>query len=126
MSLHVVVNMNAGGNLNVFWWLCASTKVSSRCSTDKLVRAPFLNHCALNNDERVAILRSPFTNANSRARTPALMLAAAANATATPAPASHHGFTMPTDGWPFAVSARDSDAIGSRTISLQDNHSGSP
>ncbi|MEI7533994.1 MAG: hypothetical protein WCK57_06445 [Verrucomicrobiae bacterium] len=62
----------------------------------------------------------------SRARTPALMLAAAANATATPAPASHHWFTMPTDGWPFAVSARDSDAIGSRTIPLHDTHSGSP
>jgi len=62
----------------------------------------------------------------SRARTPALMLAAAANATATPAPASHHRFTMPTDGWPFADSARDSDAIGSRLIWFQDNHSGSP
>jgi len=61
-----------------------------------------------------------------RARTPSLMLAAAANATATPAPASHHRFTMPTDGWPFAVSARDSAAIGLRTISLQDTHSGSP
>jgi len=54
------------------------------------------------------------------------MLAAAANATATPAPASLHGFTMPTDGWLFAVSARDMDTVGSRLISFQDNHSGSP
>jgi len=58
----------------------------------------------------------------SRARTPALMLAAAANATAPPAPASHHRFTMPTDGWPFADSARDSDALGSRMIWFQENH----
>jgi hypothetical protein len=62
----------------------------------------------------------------SRARTPTLMLAAAANATATPAPASLHGFAMLTHGWPFADSARDSVALGSRMISFQDNHSGLP
>jgi len=62
----------------------------------------------------------------SRARTPALMLAAAANATAAPAPASLHGFAMLTHGWPFADSARDSDASGSRMIWFQDKHSGSP
>jgi len=61
-----------------------------------------------------------------RARTPALMLAAAADATATPAPASLHRLTMPTDGWPFAHSARDSVAIGSRMIWFQENHFGSP
>ncbi len=27
------------------------SKFRSRCSTDKSVRAPFLNHCALNRDE---------------------------------------------------------------------------
>jgi len=50
------------------------------------------------------------------------MLAAAADATATPAPASHHRFTMLTDGWPFAISARDMDAIGLRMVWFQDNH----
>jgi len=54
------------------------------------------------------------------------MLAAAANATATPAPASLHRFTMTSDGWLFADSARDSDAVGSRVISFQENHFGSP
>ena len=63
-------------------------KVSSRCSKDKLVRAPFLNHCALNNDERATSSRFPFTNARWRVRGRlTLMLAAAADATATPAPA---------------------------------------
>ncbi len=75
---------------------------------------------------RAANSRSPFTTIISRARTPALMLAAAANATATPAPASLYGLTMLTDGWLFAVSARDSDAVGSRLIRLQDNHFDSP
>jgi len=32
-------------------WTRSKHKMSSRCSTDKLVRAPFLNHCALNIDE---------------------------------------------------------------------------
>jgi hypothetical protein len=43
-------------------------KISSRCSTDKLVRAPFLNHCALNNDGRANPSRFPFTNASWRVR----------------------------------------------------------
>jgi hypothetical protein len=42
--------------------------VSSRCSKDKLVRAPFLNHCALNNDERATHSRFPFTNVMWRVR----------------------------------------------------------
>jgi len=33
-----------------------------------LVRAPFLNHCALNNDERATSSRLPFTNASWRVR----------------------------------------------------------
>jgi hypothetical protein len=65
-------------------------KVSSRCSTDKLVRAPFLIHYALNNDERATHSRFPLTNVMWRVRGRlTLMLAAAANATATPAPARH-------------------------------------
>jgi hypothetical protein len=43
-------------------------KVSSRCSTDKFVRAPFLIHCALNNDECATSSRFPFTNARWRVR----------------------------------------------------------
>jgi hypothetical protein len=51
VKLCVVDNADAGGNLDALWWPCASTKVSSRCSKDKLVRAPFLNHYALMNDK---------------------------------------------------------------------------
>ena len=64
--------------------------VSSPCSIEKLVRAPFLIHYALNNDERATHSRFPLTNAMWRVRVRlTLMLAAAANATATPAPARH-------------------------------------
>ena len=79
-------------------------KVSSRCSIDKLVRAPFLIHYALNNDERATHSRFPLTNAMWRVRGRlTLMLAAAANATATPAPARHLWFTNVTLGVPFAT-----------------------
>ena len=65
-------------------------KVSSRCSIDKFVRAPFLNHYALNNDERANPSRFPFTNASWRVRGRlTLMLAVAADAAPTPAPARH-------------------------------------
>jgi hypothetical protein len=64
--------------------------VSSPCSIEKLLRAPFLIHYALNNDERATHSRFPLTNAMWRVRGRlTLMLAAAANATATPAPARH-------------------------------------
>ena len=42
--------------------------VSSPCSIDKLVRAPFLFHYALNNDERATHSRFPLTNAMWRVR----------------------------------------------------------
>jgi len=78
-------------------------KISSRCSTDKLVRAPFLNHCALNNDERAGHSRSPFANGFRRVRGRlTLMLAAAADATATPAPGRLLGSRMVSHGGPFA------------------------
>jgi len=78
--------------------------VSSRCSKDKFVRAPFLIHYALNNDERATHSRFPLTNAMWRVRVRlTLMLAAAANATATPAPARHLWFTNVTLGVPFAT-----------------------
>ena len=83
-------NFNAAGNAKATERMVAICKVSSRCSTDKLVRAPFLIHCALNNDERATHSRFPLTNAMWRVRGRlTLMLAAAANATATPAPARH-------------------------------------
>ena len=79
-------------------------KISSPCSTDKFVRAPFLIHYALNNDERATHSRFPLTNAMWRVRGRlTLMLAAAANATATPAPARHLWFTNVTLGVPFAT-----------------------
>jgi len=78
--------------------------VSSPCSIEKLVRAPFLIHYALNNDERATHSRFPLTNAMWRVRVRlTLMLAAAANATATPAPARYHWFPKVTLGVPFAT-----------------------
>ena len=46
----------------------SKSKVSSRCSTDKFVRASFLFHYALNNDERANQSRFPLTNAMWRVR----------------------------------------------------------
>ena len=94
-----MVNVNAVGNSDAL-----ENKISSRCSTDKLARAPFLNHCALNNDERATSSRFPLTNARWRVRGRlTLMLAAAADATATPAPARHLWFANVTLGVPFAT-----------------------
>ena len=75
---------------------------------------------------RASISRSPFTNTNSRARTPTLMRGQPADAVCRRAPARLHRFTKVTVGVPFADSARDLDAIGSRVIWFQDNHSDSP
>ena len=80
--------------------------VSSPCSIEKLVRAPFLIHYALNNDERATHSRFPLTNAMWRVRVRlTLMLAAAADATATPAPGRLLGSRMVSHGGPF-TSAR--------------------
>jgi hypothetical protein len=95
--------VNAFGILDAFWWPCANTKVSSRCSIDKFVRAPFLIHYALNNDERATHSRFPLTNAMWRVRGRLTLMLAAANATATPAPARHHWFPNVTLGVPFAT-----------------------
>jgi hypothetical protein len=79
-------------------------KVCSRCSTEKLVCAPFLIHYALNNDERATHSRFPLTNVMWRVRGRlTLMLAVAANAAPTPAPARHLWFTNVTLGVPFAT-----------------------
>jgi len=46
----------------------------------------------------------------------------AADAAKSRSPASLHGFTMISGGWPFADSARDSVASGSRMHWFQKNH----
>jgi len=84
--------------------LCQKSKKFAS-STDNLVRAPFLIHYALNNDERATLSRFPFTNVMWRVRGRlTLMLAVAANAAPTPAPARLHWFTNVTLGVPFATS----------------------
>ena len=71
---------------------------------EKFVRAPFLIHYALNNDERATHSRFPLTNAMWRVRGRlTLMLAGAADAAPTPAPARHLWFADVTLGVPFAT-----------------------
>ena len=85
----------------------------------------------------ICSLRSTMTSRASDSRFPFTMTIAARgrrrscaasrlSAVCRRAPASLHGFTMARDGWPFADSARDSDAVGSRMIWFQENHFGSP
>ncbi len=101
-------------------------KVGSRCSKGKLVRAPFLNHCALNSDEsRGQITVSLYDDHLTRADAGAHARAAGSRRQLR-APASQHRFTMLMDGWLFTHSARDSVASGLRMIWFQANHSGSP
>ena len=54
------------------------SKFRSRCSTDKLVRAPFLNHCALKRSKRTRLAerRFPTHGTTSRARLPTLTIVA--------------------------------------------------
>ena len=92
---------------------CSKANLDRVAQQINLVRAPFLIHCALNNDERANSSRFPFTNGNWRVRGRlTLMLAAAANATATPAPGRHHWFMKGFLRRPFRYPAHASGVAG--------------
>ena len=103
----------------------AKDNFSSRCSIDKFVRAPFLIHSALNNDERATHSRFPLTNFMWRVRVRLkLMLAAAANATATPAPARHLWFTNGFSRRAFRYPAHAASVAACRTVFVPSSRSG--
>jgi hypothetical protein len=91
--------------------------VSSRCSIGNFVRAPFLIHYALNNDERATHSRFPFTNVIWRVRVRlTLMLAGAADAAPTPAPARHLWFTNGFSRRAFRYPAHAAGVAGYRMV----------
>ena len=98
---------------------CLEFKISSLRSIAKLVRAPFLNHCALNNDERANHSRFPFTNVISRVRG-CLTLTIVASLLGRAASLVYGGHSR----GPFAARAHALCVAGWRKFSAPCNHSG--
>ena len=89
-----------------------------------MVRATFLNHYALNNDERANHSRFPFTDDIWRVRVClTLMPGQSANADCRRAPGRHLGFTDVIPGGPFATRAHASNVADNRMVFVHSNRS---